>query len=210
MQTKLRAIKIGTTDEVDIQASEAGEMRVSQFLPPYAQLCAAGKLFGINMCAGTAIAPKTSMPTTVAGYAIYNANPDGGAHIVLVHAAVTSASGTMGLGLALIGCVAIGAQTQQVANYSGAIVSCLDGSAKKPNLFIATAVTLLGTQSAWQVLAAGDQTATAGVGTGRTAFADGMLIVPPGGAIGLEVVAPTGTTALFDMYAIVAQVKLDT
>lgn len=207
MQTKVRAIRRGTSAEVDVQAGQGGDLSVSLLLPPYAQLSAAGKVFGIESTAGTALPPVNVVPTTTATWALYNANSS--AHLVILKAACAAQSGTLGLGGALVGTVTIGDQTALVANYSGVIVGCLDGTAKQPNAFLDDAISLVGTQSPWVVLAARDMLAVVAVGAGLVADVDGMMVVPPKGIAGFDVLAPTGTTALFDISIIFAEIQLD-
>ena len=209
MQTKIRGIQIGTTDEQDFVASRDGELRVAQYLPKYAQLTAAGKVFGWTMAAGVAKAPYTAMPTTTGTWAVYNANVGGGPHLVILRVMCASVSGTLGLGLALVGTTCIGAQTAVVANYASSIMSCLDGSADQPSAYVSNAVTLIGTQSAWLTLAAHDQVAAVSVGTGLVAEVDGLFIVPPKHSFAFGVLGAAGTSDLFDVNIIFAEVQLD-
>ncbi len=210
MQTKIRGTRTGgSNEEVDIKASRDGDLRVAQYLPPYAMLVAAGKVFAYDMTAGTGQAPVTAMPTTSPEWMLYNANAGGGAHLVLLQVGVASVSGTMGLGLAVVCTTGIGAQTAQTAKYSGSIVSCLDGTSKTPNAFLANNVSIVGTQPSWVVFAAKDQAAVVGVGTGAVARVDGLIIAPPKGAIYVELISPTGTSPVFDITLIFAQVQLD-
>lgn len=204
----VKAIQRGTTTEMGIVAGKNGDMNVSLFLPKYAQLVAAGKVFAGSTAGGTSVVPIAAWPTTTASWSIYNANSDG-TYLVVLQAAVAMESGTAGLGAALIGTVAIGDQTAEVANYSGATVSCLDGSAKVPNAFLANATTLVGTQSSWFVLAQSNMPAAVQVGAGVVCFVDGLMIVPPRGCAGFDVLAPLGTAAKWDFSIVFAQVQLD-
>ena len=217
MQTKLRGIQIGTTTEVDLKATRDGDLKVAQYLPQYAMLCAAGKVFAFDMSAGVAKAPVVAMPTTSPEWGIYNANAGGGAHIVLLQVAAVSKSGTLGMGLSIVATSAKGAQTAVTANYTSAIVSCLDGSSSTPNAYITNNPTLVGGTPAWVVLdtktmARGGVTTeeVTMVGAGVVADAKGLIIAPPGGLIGIEVVGLLGTTALFSVTIVVAEVQLDT
>uniref|UniRef100_A0A6M3J3P0 Uncharacterized protein n=1 Tax=viral metagenome TaxID=1070528 RepID=A0A6M3J3P0_9ZZZZ len=208
MTTKVKAIQVGTTSEINLKATRDGELRVVQYLPVYAQLCAAGKVFGIETTAGTAKAPVAVMPTTTATWSLYNANTT--ASLVVIKVALASISGTLGLGGAIIGTVPIGDQTAVTSNYSGAIVGCMDGTAKTPSAYIANATTLIGTQSPWNVLSSRDMLAVIGVGAGMVANVNGMMVVPPLGSAGFDVLAPVGTTALFAISIVFAEVTLDT
>ena len=208
MQTKLRVIQRGTTSEVDVKGDRGGGISMSPWLPAYAQLSAAGKVFAFQS-AGTAIAPVTAVPTTAASWGLYNANAGGGPHLVLLKVAFAAQSGTLGLGGAIIGTVAIGEQSVILANYTTTYTGCLDGTSKAANAFLDNATTLVGTQSPWVILATTQHVAAVSVGAGAYADVDGLMVCPPHGTIGLDLVAPTGTTALFDITVVFAEVQLD-
>lgn len=208
MQTKIKGIRSdGGTTEVDLKATRDGDLRVAQYLPPYAMLCAAGKVFAFDMSGGTAKAPVAAMPTTSPEWGIYNANTS--KSIVLLRVGVISESGTLGLGLAVVCASAIGPQTAVSANYTSSVVSCLDGTAKVPLAYLTNNPTLIGGTPAWVAFAAGVQTATIDVGSGRAFLVDGLVIAPPKGMIGIEVVGPVGTTALWDINVVIAEIDLD-
>ena len=185
-----------------------GAAAVSQLLPVYAQLVAAGKVFAVDMSGGTAVAPTTATPTTTPTWAIYNDNPGGGPTLFLLWAGCTSVSGTVGLGLSLMAASAIGQQTAATASYAGTIINCLDGTKKTPNAYLVSDVALVGGAPAWVVLAALDQVAAICVGTGLAVEVGGLIMAPPGGKLCFDVVAPTGTTALFDSSFIIAEVQM--
>ncbi len=215
MPTVIRAIRTGgSNEEVALKASRDGDLRISQYLPPFAMLCAAGKVFAFDMTAGTAKQPDTAVPTDSPEWSIYNANPEGGPHLVLLHVGVSLASGSAGYGLAILAASGVGEQTAQVADYTSAIVSCLDGTAKKPNAFIANNISIIGTQPSWIALDAQDITdrgATSAIGQGCVARVDGLVSAPPESSIFIAVVGLAAATApLFDITLIVAEVLLDT
>ncbi len=203
-----KALQRGTTTEVGLVAGKNGDLNISLFLPKYAQLVAAGKVFAGSTAGGTAVVPIAAWPTTTASWSLYNANSSN-IYLVVLQAAVAMESGTAGLGAALIGTVAIGDQTAEVANYSGSTVSCLDGSAKTPNAFLANATTLVGTQSSWFVLEQVNMPAAVQVGAGVVCYVDGLMIVPPHGCAGFDVLAPLGTSAKWDFTIVFAEVEID-
>jgi len=199
---------VSQAGESDVKATKDYSVSVAQYLPPFAQLCAHGKLFGFDMSGGTAKAPVIAMPTTSPEWGIYNANTT--AYIVLLRVGVVSESGTLGLGLSVVCTSAKGAQTAVTANYASAVVSCLDGSSATPNAYITNNPTLVGGTPAWVAFDCLNQTSAIAVGSGVVAKVDGMIIAPPRGLIGIEVVGLTGTTALFDVNVIIAELELDT
>ena len=214
MQTEIRAIRTGGSgEEVALKASRDGDLRIAQFLPEFAMLCASGVVFGADITPSTAQAPNTTAPTTTAEWGIYNA--DDSKHIVLLSVGIALQSGTAGLGLCIMAAAGKGPQTQVTANYStGAamVISCLDGTLKIPNFYVSNGVTVVGGQPAWQTIAAIDMTASNGVGNGLIAHAKdiaGLFMAPPKGGIYVEVVGEAGSTALWDISFIVAQLDLD-
>ncbi len=210
MQTKIKAIRGGgSAEEVDVKVTQHGALHVAEYLPPYAVLCAAGKIFAWDTTAGTAAIPVVAAPTTSPQWAIYNANEGSTKCLVIIQAWCSLESGTAGLGCALMGGVAIGTQTVVTASAATCIISCLDGTSKMPKAYVASNPTLIGGTPSWVVLAAYDQLASNGVGEGLAVRVDGLFIVPPKSAFCLEVVAETGSTAKYDVGGIFAEIDLD-
>ncbi|KKN75140.1 hypothetical protein LCGC14_0382990 [marine sediment metagenome] len=212
MPTLIKAIRTGgDNEEVELKASRDGDLRIAQYLPPFAMLCAQGRVFAFDISGATAKAPVAAMPTTSPEWDLYNANPAGGAHIVLLHVGIASASGSMGLGISIVAGVGVGAQTAQTTNYTDADISCLDGTAKKPNIILANNVGVIGTQPAWTVFRTLDQSDVLSVGSGVVARPDGLVSAPPKSSIFFEPVGLNGSpTGLFDITIVVAQIQLDT
>lgn len=202
--------RLSGAGEVQPGTDEFGNLAVSDFLPKYARLVAAGKVFAVDMHAGTAKAPVVAAPTTSPEWMLYNTSATDS--LVLLHAACTLKSGTAGLGLALMAASAKGAQTAVTSNYSGTIINCLDGSSRTPDAFLTNNPTLIGGTPAWSVIAATavNTVATDSVGDGFSVWTDGLFQARPGGGgICLEVVGETGTTALYTISMIFAQINLD-
>ncbi len=211
MQTKVRAVRSnGSGQQVDLKVSRDGDLRIAQYLPEYTMLAAAGKIFAADTTGGTSAIPVVAAPTNSPEWGLYNANVQGGPHLVILKVSTTVESGLSGLGLSLFICSAIGAQTVVAANASGCVIRNLGGSLSLPNAFITSNPTLLGTQASWIIAEAADQINSDGVGSGVVADIDGYIIVPPKGICGLEVVAETGTTVKYDLSFIFAEVQLDT
>lgn len=193
-----------------IGMDEYGNATVTQVLPRFAKLAAAGKLFAVDMHAGTAKAPVVAAPTTSPEWGLYNYSPN--ESLVVIQAACNLKSGTAGLGLSLMMATAIGPQTAVTANYTGTIVSCLDGSGKTPAFFLGNNPTLINGTPAWAVLEGTkvNTVATDSVGDSLVAWPEGLFVARPnGGMVAMEVVGETGTTALFTVSFIVAMIDLD-
>ena len=209
LQGVVRRIQRLTGDH-QVGLDEFGAVSVSHVLPKYARLAAAGRLFAVDMHAGTAKAPVVAVPTTSPEWGLYNASQS--ETLVVLKAACTLKSGTAGLGLALVGAAALGPQTAVSSDYSGAIKTCLDGSTRKPEFYLTNNPTLSGGTPAWAVLETTkvNTVATDSVGDGLVADLDGAIIARPnGGMAAFEVVGEVGTTALFSVSFIVAMLDLD-
>jgi len=193
--------------QTNIKASKEGALWVAQYLPAYALLNAKGVVFGFDTSAGTAKTCVEAMPTTSPEWGLYNSSSD--KMLVLLHVAAISQSGTMGLGLAVVGAAAIGVQTVVAADYNGATKTCLNGSGNVPQAFVTNNPTLIGGTPSWVAFDLLNQTSAIAVGTGVKARIDGLLMCPPGGLVGLEVVGLTGTTALYDINGIFAMIDFD-
>ena len=204
--------RVGRRNGSDVKpgGDEFGNLLTSRFLPDYASLAKSGKLFAVDMHAGTAKAPVVAAPVASPEWGIYNASPN--ESVVVLEAACTIKSGTQGLGLALMGATALGPQTAVSSDYSGAIKTCLDGSQRKPDFYLTNNPTLIGGTPAWSVLAAdtGNGIAQVNIGSGLVAKVDGKLVARPnGGMVAFEVVGAIGTTALFTVSFVVAVLDLD-
>lgn len=74
MQTRIRGMRIGTTTELDIQATRGGALVVAAALPPFALLAAAG--YGAWAQATSAAVGTTTIPTTTALGTLWNGYTD--------------------------------------------------------------------------------------------------------------------------------------
>lgn len=192
----------------DISLDEFGNLRVDKYLPDYAQLTKQRRVFCATTGAGTAIAPVTAMPTTAATWALFNGEAATGKSYAVLSAFAYSVSGTLGLGMALLGTVAIAPVTgTKPTAYASSVTTSFTGSGST-NAIFAQNVTMVGTP-AWAVLAARDQVSAVSVGSGLTADVKGMLLIPPQYVGAFTVIAPTGTSALFGVGVVWAEVDLD-
>jgi len=186
-----------------------GDRYVSQFLPPSARLALLGKLFVIDMSAGTAIAPVVAAPVASPQWGLYNHSEQD--IMIVLKATVTLQSGTAGLGLAVMGAAAIGKQTAVTADYAGTIKSQTNGQGASPQVWLDSNPTLIGGTPAWMtfVATAVNSLAVNAVGEGLVAPVDGALVAPPGGhMVAFEVVGETGASALFDMQFLIAMLRM--
>src|SRR3990167_2801708 len=189
---------------------EFGNFLVSQALPPYAKLAAAGKLYAVDTSAGTAKVPATAMPTTSPEWGLYNASSS--ETLVAILACAHLSSGTTGLGVSIVGAAAIGPQTAVTSDYASATKTCLDGSQKKGDFYIVNNPTLVGATPAWVPFDGTkmDNIAQVAVGVTLKAEVSGLLVAKPnGGMVAFEGVGAAGTSDLYDFMAIVAMLEMD-
>ena len=208
METTQR--KIDLANDERLGQDEFGSLLVSEWLPKYARLAAAGRLFAVDTHAGTAKAPVVAAPTTSPEWGLYNFSQDD--MLVVLEAAATIKSGTQGLGLALMMATALGLQTAVTSDYAASVKNATDGTARKGEFYITNNPTLIGGTPPWHVVAADDGSVVAQVNIGSGLVANNLegkfCARPGGGMVAMEVVGPTGTTALFSVSFLVAMIPL--
>ncbi len=186
--------------------SQSRALMVEQSLPRLTDLALHKKIYAANTGAGTALAPVATMPTTAAAWGLYNGYQDN-THLVILRMTCHSVSGTLGLGMALLGCHAA-RQTTASATYTNSIKQNISGNGKVSAAIFAGGVTL-DEAPVWITLASGDQVSAISVGSGYSVDVEGLFVIPPGHLCGLTVLAPVGSTALFNAGFVWAEVKLE-
>lgn len=205
METKVRMINRVTGVAGDVDANEAAEALVAQGGAEYEEITRGGFAFHCQDTAGTA--QVIALPTTTAGIGFYNTAADGGKSaivdaifgICVTHAAAQSQDGLIYvLGQTRVATLTSdltvrrnngnGATTDNVliAEAGGAILDAVTGVAIgwfPISNSVVTAVTTLG-------------------GQGIFAKVDGRIIIPPGRALGINVLgsAVAGTWNLGMMW----------
>ena len=177
-----------------LQLVPSGALHVQTITPMMAEWARAQKLYGANTGAGTAKAPVAAMPTTAAAWALYNGYS--GKYLVVTRVYNWSVSGTLGLGMSLIAGLSTASQASAPTAFSSSIHAALQPGSPSTQAVFAGAVTLAGAP-VWAVEGSRDQVSAVAVGSGITADVQGKYIIPPAYALGLSVLAPTGTSALF-------------
>ena len=186
-----------TSDRLSKRNSKA----VMQVEAPGYDMSRAGKRFCYSGgVVANAQIPVAERPTTTAKYALWNGNPVGGAVLVIDLVAAVAASGTLGLGAALLIGVTSTVQAAAVANGMGVVLGNTAGQ---------TTVTSLAKWGNGITLAAADvDLGRRGDGLDRDPCRGGGLvvgpddlqgqwIVRPGCCLGVVVFALTGTTAKY-------------
>lgn len=194
-----------------VRLTGLGSQAIAVTEPSYVELNRANKIFGAVVGNGATFkAPVTAVPTTTATWAIWNGEPDGGKSYVILQAGFFLASGTAAVGASLIAAVSNIRHATQSA-YASTVIHSMGGGGKTTKAVLANAVTIAGTQPPWVQLAAdGSLTAAATIGQGLVARdLGGLYLVRPGGVFALDVLSGTGTTALYGVSVIWAELELD-
>ncbi|MDE2096902.1 MAG: hypothetical protein KGL39_06605 [Patescibacteria group bacterium] len=190
---------------------------VDQVMPKYGELIRMGKVFHVSGgVVGNGVGSVQDMPTTAAGFALYNGNTvQSNVHVVPLKVSLygTGATGTMGLGTAAIAGVSTSPQSSPVAKATGVVGpnNAYATSSNVSNAVLGSTITLAGAP-AWVVLGGRDTPAAIEIGAGFLFDIDGLFLVPPKYCLGMHVLAPAGSnpaaflfTVLFAEYQIIAQ-----
>lgn len=206
--TDLTTVANGAEHEFTLSPTCA--LRVSQVEPFRAEMSRLGRRFSISpgVIANYQV-PKADFPTTNALYALWNGEATGGKSYVIEQIACVSGSGTLGLGMSIIAAVTKTPQSSAVSAGTGTVgPASLSGSAQTSAAVMGNNITLADAAPCWTVVASRDQVSAVSVGSGLVANVDGLFIVRPGCCLGLNVFAPTGTTAKFGFNVIWSELQL--
>lgn len=191
-----RVTKQGASAEVPLQQSILGNLRVAQFeAPGYEMSRAANRFYATTKNDTGARTPVTAMPTTTAGWILYNANAAGGRPLVIDFLSAFLTSGTAGIGIALLGAVSTAAIASasipsQAANHCAPQSFSRGGRSSSAILGVAATVV----DPNFCVLAA-QAGAAGGIGFGLTVdLAYRSIVVPPGFAFLFDVLSGVGAT----------------
>ena len=194
------------SEEVQPGSDDFGAALVSFGLPEYAHLAAKRKIFIGNTLASTAFAPAAAPPTTSPAWVLWNGNAE--ETLVMLSVGCISISGTLGLGLSMVGGVTTQAQLDAtMVEYASSVIKNASGGQGGSGCRIVSNPTILGTP-AYEIIAARDQVSAVAVGSGLVADLKGSIEVPPLFGYALELVAPVGTSALFAVSFKFAKLRL--
>ena len=190
-----RALSRITGESIQAGGDSLGNLRVALGNAEHAELGINRKVYVANALAGTALAPKASPPTTAPSWVLWNGDAD--RTLIMLSCGMVSASGTLGLGMAMMGGVTIQEQLDDtMAAYASSVVKGANGQSGDANCRVVGGATILGTP-AYDVLESRDQVSAVSVGSGLRADLKGAFVVPPKFGFCLFILAPVGTTALF-------------
>lgn len=184
-------------------------LTVAQYEPEYTGMAEAGRIY----CAqpgvvANAIASAVDTPTTGAQWALYNGAPaTSNIALLILGVSFFSASGTIGIGAALLGGVSSAAQASAVTTTAGNLIYSTCGSSRTTVATYDSTLTLTG-QPAWMALATSNTPSGVAIGYGGSNYdLKGMFLVPRTYCFAMAVVSPTGTNPAFLASVVYAEVE---
>lgn len=187
------------SQESQLVNNNRGDLNIAQSLPPYAELVRMGNTWSMRTATASAFNAVAALPTTLAAAILYNGEAAGGKSYV-IHSAwcttiVTAAAATQYSLLAQVTPSPLGVATAPTHSATTTLLTSRSGKAAYAGLARrAVNVTTFFTDG-WDVLGTQGGGAAANIGLGVFADLGGSIIIPPGGAIGLNVIAGTVNTA---------------
>jgi len=192
---------LGTgVESVQISLDRHGAVLMQQVGPPGEYTTRNHRRDAASSATATGQAPVITIPTdNVAAWVLFNP-VDNTRDFVIDKVFCWSISGTLGLGMGLIVAVSLGLQTTAPTNVANSVMSSLSGSPFDSKAIFGSAHTITpSTVPAWCVVATRHQVSAVAVGSGLSTTAQfrGSRVIRPGREIGINVLAPVGTDALF-------------
>ena len=187
---------------IDARLTFTESLAIGQVDLPHQEMTRAGRRFAIGYNAAvTGIAPVQAIPTTVAQWVVWNADP--AKTYFFEELGEVLLSGTPGLGGSLWACL-FNAPAQVGSSTAGLGVQSLSQGGPASKAIIKTGVTITGPAAPnwFQVAESADSVTAAAFSTGyANGFSKrdlaGAIALSPGQGLGLAVMAPTGTTPLY-------------
>ncbi|KKL74614.1 hypothetical protein LCGC14_2063140 [marine sediment metagenome] len=187
----------------DVTTSAFRSQFISQIEPKYAELARARVLYAANNGSAAGLGDVEAIPTTTATYALYN-NSDT-KHLVVLKIGAIVTDVTPALGWGLIAGLSPTAQASAETKYANSLALAITPGSPDPGGYLTDAVTLAGTPL-WMTLGSSNGTL---LGTSITAWVDGLFIVPPKFALGIDIVGSVGSTPLYDVDILWAELELE-
>ena len=190
-----------------------GDFLIAQSLPPYADLVRLGNTWTMRTATASAFNLVAALPTTLATAILYNGEASGGKSYVIHSAFVTTIVTTTALtSVSLLAQILPNNGNSATAPTHSATTTLLTSNSGRQsyggNARRAINVTTFFTDL-WQVIGQGHGAATASIATGAFGEVGGQIIIPPGGALGLNAIAGTVATAAGIIGCTWSEVQLD-
>lgn len=189
----------------NLRMSQQQGLCVDQLSPKYLELARAGKLYGANTGAATGLVNVAAIPTVAAKWGLYNGNAN--KNLVVLKMAAICTTITAPVTFALIAGLPASPQAAAETKYATSLALAINTGQVAPGGYITDAVTLAATPL-WQTVAVYEGNSGL-LGAAAIAWVDGMYIIPPRFVLGFDVVGSAGTTPLFDVDIIWAELDMD-
>ena len=189
----------------NLRLTQQQSLCVDQVSPQWMELARAGVLYGANTGAATGLVNIAAIPTTAAKWGLYNGSSS--KQLVVLKIAAVCTTITAPVTFALIAGLPATAQASAETKYATSLALPINTGQPAAQGYLTDAVTLAATPL-WQTIAAyeGDSGL---LGAAAIAWVDGMYIVPPRFCLGFDVVGSAGTTPLFDVDIVWAELDMD-
>jgi hypothetical protein len=193
-------------------SNNRGDLAVAQALPPYAELVRMGRVWSMRTATASAFNAVAALPTTLAAAILFNNEAAGGKSYVILSmfctTIVSSAAASQYALLAQALPSPLGVATAPTHSATTTLLTSRSGLATySGNAKRAINVTTFFTDG-WEVVGATGGLAAANIGGGVFADVKGGIIIPPQGALGLNVIAGTVNTAGMIVGCTWAEVQL--
>ncbi len=189
----------------NVRMTQQQSLAVDQISPRYMELARAGKLYGANTGAATGLVNVAAIPTVAAKWGLYNGNAN--KHLAVIKIAAVCTTITAPVTFALIAGLSPTAQASAETKYAASLALPINTGQVPAGGYLTDAITLTST-ALWQTIATYEGNSGL-LGASAIAWVDGMYIVPPKFALGFDVLGSAGTTPLFDVDIIWAELEMD-
>ncbi len=199
--------RIGEFIERTVRLDQHQNTMVSHGMPPLAELARAGALYGANNGSAVGLANVAAIPTTTATYGLYNNHSS--KYLVVIKIAVTATTVAPPKDIALIAGLPSAPQAAAETKYASSLalpINTNTSGGTTPGGFLTDAVTLAATPL-WQVIGVANLVGEL-LGAGIVAWVNGMYVVPPKYCLGIDIVGSAGTTPLFDIDLVWAELDM--
>ncbi len=197
-----------------LNANDQRNLLVAQGMPKYYEAARNGRIFVKSFDdAGTSQAPLAATPLigVNATWTLYNDNSAAsGIYLIPIHISYLLDSGTAAIGNAIAIQVPKGDQDRVSADASGVLTSCSNGSNAIGSAYLAQGETSIGAQSSWITFSShSDAAGAVHGGAAGSADINGIVVIPPHGAMAIEVFGGVGTTALYNIGVVYIETAAD-
>jgi hypothetical protein len=198
--------KLGENNASPLNILQSRALAVQPVLPELSELARAGVLYGANNGSAVGLPNVAGIPTTAATYGLYNNHAS--KYAVVLKIAVIATTVAPPKDFALIAGLPLVKQASAETKYASSLALAINPNSPEAGAYLTDAVTLAGTPL-WQTLGVANLCGEL-LGAGIVAWTKGMFYVPPGYCLGIDIVGSAGTTPLFDVDILWAELDVTT